>query len=220
MQYKIVGTSHVAKESQTLIKEAFLEYKPQIIAVELDRHRLQGLLTKQKQKLGLSAIRQFGIGGFLFALIGKIMQEKIGKHLGVRPGEEFLYAIKLAKQNDLKVALIDQDINITLRNLKKVPFKEKFKIVIDSIRKKELRKIDLTKVPQEELLEELIGWMKTRYPMLYKVLVDDRNKYMASQIRAISLQHNQKVLAIVGAGHKKGMLEELNKMQADQITKL
>ena len=66
--------------------------------------------------------------------------------------------IKLAKKKNIEIALIDQDIEITLKRLsQELTWKEKFKFIIDLIkaaifRKKELD-FDLTKVPKKKVIK-------------------------------------------------------------------
>ena len=217
-RYMLIGTSHVAQESKQKIKKAFSEFQPDIIAIELDKQRYSALVNKEKSSMGISAIRQLGITGYLFALIGKFVQKRVGNMVGMNPGEEMLLGATLAKNNKLQLALIDQDVKITLRGLsKKVPFSEKMRMVKDFLfapfSKQEKVKLDLTKVPPSELIEKLMGQMRKSYPRFYAVLVEDRNKYMAKQIFLI-LRNNpeKKIMAIVGAGHEEGIHRNLNSL--------
>jgi len=128
----------------------------------------------------------------------------------MRPGEEMLTAIKLAKKYKLKIALIDQPIQITFKRLSKnITFKEKFRFVVDIlaslISQKKRIKIDLTKVPEKNLIKRMIKEVKMRYPNVYKTLIYERNIYMAQQLTQL-LQSNKKILAIVGAGHEDELL--------------
>lgn len=69
-----------------------------------------------------------------------------------------------------------------------------------------LNNFDLSKVPAEEVIEKLVGQMKKKYPSVYKTLISDRNKYMVRALVKLMRKHpDKKILAVVGAGHKKGM---------------
>jgi len=58
--------------------------------------------------------------------------------------------------------------------------------------------------------------LKKRYPKIYKVLVDDRNRYMAKKLAKIVMKEpNKKILAVVGAGHKKELEEFVYKYLND-----
>jgi len=71
---------------------------------------------------------------------------------------------------------------------------------------------NINTVPNQDMLTGMMSKVKHVYPSVYKILVDDRNKYMATNLHNIMLKHpEQKVLAIVGAGHVDGMIDYLKK---------
>jgi len=224
-RYLLIGTSHVSKESQKKIKEAFNEFKPDIIAIELDRQRFNAMMSNQKSSLGFSALRQIGLTGYIFAVIGRLIQKKIGDVVGMNPGAEMLLGAKLAKNNQLPLALIDQDVSVTLKGLSKgVSFREKMRIVGDVIfapfSKKNKVKIDLAKIPPSELIETLMEQMKERYSGFYKVLVDDRNRVMAKKIFKMLIEKSdKKILVIIGAGHEEGIKTYMKSLQASNVYK-
>ena len=130
-------------------------------------------------------------------------------------------AIKLAKKYKLKLALIDQDINITLKNLSKaLTFKVIFKLIKDSIkglitRKKIVEPFDLKKVPPNETIEKILKIVEKEYPSVYKALIEDRNDVMAKSLNKIlTLNPNKKIVAIVGAGHEKAIVNILKGIKA------
>ena len=125
----IIGTSHIAKQSEVDIKNAFLSIQPDFIAIELDKDRLQSLLSPQKKSMpSISLVRQVGLVGFFFVVIGAYAQKKLGKLVGVTPGADMLYAVNLAKNNKLSLALVDRPIHQTLRRLSKAfTLKEKMR---------------------------------------------------------------------------------------------
>jgi len=224
MNLTIIGTSHIAKQSINEIKTAINENKPDIVAVELDLQRASTLMSEERSKISIRDILKIGVKGYLFVKIGQYVQQKLGKMVGIAPGSEMKTALKLAHQNKLQVALIDQPIQITLKNFSKnLTWKEKFRFVGDFFkgiffRKKQLKELgldnfDLTKVPEEEVIEKMIGQLKKRYPNLYKTLITDRNKYMVKKlVRLLRSNPDKKILCIVGAGHKKGMEKLLLKV--------
>lgn len=217
----LIGTSHIAKESLMEVKKAVEEKSPEIIAIELDKNRFKALVSKKKDKITLRDILKIGVKGYIFSMIGAWGEKKLGKVVGVEPGSEMITAVKLAKQKNLKVALIDQDISITLKRFSsQLTWKEKFNFVVDIVRgvlfrKSEMKKLgienlDLTKVPKETLIKKLVKRVKERYPSVYRVLIEERNVVMARNIKTIMMNNPGKtVLAIVGAGHKEGILELL-----------
>jgi len=205
----VIGTSHVAKQSMEEIEKTIAQEKPDLIALELDPQRFQALLTNQKSRIRPADISKIGFKGFLFALIGAYIQRKLGKMVGTAPGAEMLHAVKLAKKNNIPIALIDQDIAVTLKRFSQsLTWKERFRFVIDLVKgifspKKNLVKFDLAKVPPKQLVKKLIRELKGRYPNIYQVLVEERNKVMIRNLKYLKKENlDKKILVIVGAGHE------------------
>jgi len=203
----IIGTSHIAKQSIDEVEEAIFKGKPDIIALELDRRRLYSLF-KEPDKIRIYDIKRIGIKGFIFSLVGAWAEKKLGKLVGVAPGSEMKKAVRLAKKIKIKIALIDQDIEITLKRFSKsLSWKEKWNFVVDVIKavfvRKNIIEFDLTKVPSRKVIKKLVGQVKKRYPNIYKVLIEERNNVMAENLRKImEMYPDKKILAIIGAGHE------------------
>jgi pheromone shutdown-related protein TraB len=214
---KIIGTSHIAKQSVDEIKKAINEWKPDIVAVELDLQRAAALMSEEKSKVTLGMILQIGIKGYVFAKVGQFVQQKLGKMVGVSPGSEMKAALMLARKEKLEAAFIDQPIQITLKRFSKyLTWKEKFRFVYDMLKgllfpKKQIKALgldqfDLTKVPGKEVIKKMMNMMKKTYPNVYRALVSDRNKYMVKNIVKILRKNpGKRILVVVGAGHQEGM---------------
>ena len=221
----LIGTSHIAEESIKEIKKTLEELQPEIVAVELDAQRAASLFQEEKRKISVRDAFHIGLRGFLFAKIGQYVQEKLGKKVGVSPGAEMKTALLWAQKNKKEVALIDQPIQITLKKFSQnLRWREKFRFVGDFFMglfagKKQLKKwnistVDLRKVPTQELIHEMMQQMKLRYPSIYKVLVEERNKYMVKQlVKLLREKQGKKIVAVIGAGHKKGMEELLKNVE-------
>lgn len=208
---KIIGTSHIAPESIKKVEKAILETKPDIVAIELDRKRLIALLSKDKHKLSYRDIRRVGFKGWLFALIGAWAEKKLGDKVGVSPGADMLKAVSAAQQTGARIALIDQDIEITLKKFSRsLSWKEKFTFLGDLFKGIVLRKgiqFDLSKVPTQKVIDKLIEDVRKRYPNIYRVLVKERNEYMAQKLAHIVKHYpDSRIIAVVGAGHEKEII--------------
>ncbi len=192
------------------------EDPPAIVCLELDRNRLHGLLHPKEKTAGFFELsRHVGMRGALFAVVAKWVQQHFGKQVGIEPGAEMLFTFKKAKGIKAKIALIDQPIEVTLRNFsKEFTGKEKLRLVWDIISspfsKGESITFDLSKVPKNELIVRMLEKLKERYPSMYKVLLEDRNIYMALRLRLLMVSEpNKRILAIMGAGHVEGVLKIL-----------
>ena len=234
MNYKtltIIGTSHIAAQSINEIRNSVQKHTPNIIAIELDKNRYKALISKKKQRnrLPLSAIKEIGFKGYLFAIIGRYAQKKLGTKVGIDPGSDMLEGIIQAKKHKLKLALIDQDMRITLKKFSKAfNYKEKWQLVKDifkaiffskrEIRRLGLTKIDLNKVPSKIIIKKLLHQFKQKYPNTYKVLVEERNHVMAKKLAKLMQKHpKDKILAIVGAGHEQRILEIVKKIYEHKV---
>ncbi|MFH1210718.1 MAG: TraB family protein [archaeon] len=220
----LVGTSHVSADSVREVERVILDVKPEIVALELDFPRFSSLLSPQKRKLSIWDVRKLGFRGFLFNLIGAWAEKKIGDIVGVSPGSEMLKAAHTANRTGADIALIDQDIAITLNRLtKSITWREKFRFVGDLLKgffvRKPVVNFDLRKVPSKEVIELLISKVKKDYPSFYRVLIAERNVYMSKNLYNL-LTLNKKVVAVVGAGHEEEIVALIKTYDQPQRTKL
>ena len=226
MKYKnlvFLGTSHIAKQSLQDVEKYIEDEKPDIVALELDNSRIKALMSKAPRKIQLSNIRTIGLKGFIFSLIGAWAERKLGSIVGVAPGSEMKQAIRIARKKNLKIGLIDQDIEITLQNLSKtLTWREKLNFLIDIVkaiftRKKELE-FDLTTVPDKKIIKKLTEHLKERYPNVFKVLIEERNKVIAGKIKNLmNSNQDKKILVILGAGHIDDVLDIIKGTKDSQI---
>ncbi|MDD3984598.1 MAG: TraB/GumN family protein [Methanobacterium sp.] len=215
---KIIGTAHVSKESVKEVKQAILLNQPDIVAVELDMNRYQNMIAekngKTKSNINIKdIIKKDKLSIFLVSIFLSYLQRKIGDNLGVKPGSEMIIAIETAEEIGAKIALIDRDINITLkRALNEMSFIEKAKFVFGIIAsffsKDELD--DVESIKDENTIAEVMKYFKEMSPKAYNVLVSERDAYMANMLRNID---GENIVAVVGAGHKKGIKEYLEHPQ-------
>jgi pheromone shutdown-related protein TraB len=213
----IIGTSHIAKDSVAYVKEQIEKIQPDIVALELDHGRAYALKHKIRRPKNLTILQSLGVMGFLFYIVGETIQKKLGKIVNIDPGSEMIVALETAEKETALIVLIDRNINITLKRLSKY-FKKReiFKLIVDIIKgvfkKGPIEKMDFSKLPPEDIINEVLEQTRKRYPSLYKVLIDERDKYMAKRLYEISsLYPDKKIIAVTGAGHVKGILHYLNK---------
>lgn len=209
---RIVGTSHISEQAARSVRKAYEEFQPDIVAVELDRRRLQALQTYvpgQKTSLPPGTLRKVGLTGFLFMLIGGWLQKKLAGIVKVQPGLDMLEAVQLAQKDGKEIALVDRDVLLTMQRLSRAfGAREKMRMFLDIFRAPFMRKyrFRIDEVPPKELILELMGLMQERYPGLYRVLVEERNMVMAGNVERLCEKHPEKrILLVVGAGHEDGI---------------
>lgn len=205
---EIIGTAHISQKSVDEVEERIRTSNPAVVAVELDLARMDGLLD-QKEIPVVDLIKSNNSFIALMNIMLSFFQRKMGNDVGVKPGKEMLRGMEVAKELGIQTALIDRDIQITLkRTLSKMSFFEKLRIIKELIFSFFSEPEDLTKeveeVKKEENLEEIIMSMKSFSPNVYKTLVDERDAYMAHKIIQLEKEFGN-VLVVIGAGHKKGV---------------
>ncbi len=208
----LVGVGHVF-DIKAKVKEMVLAYGPEVVGVELDVNRYEGLKRKVKKdsRLGVP---------FIFQVLGKI-QDQIASNYNVMAGEEMLSAVKAANETGARVALIDMDLNTIVqrfRDPKTIPEKLKllFSIAVGILFAKSGKKKGKTTTLEGEIEnferepQKYIDELEREFPVLKHELIDRRNEYMSRSI--VELNHKyKKIMAVVGAGHLGGMERILRK---------
>ena len=212
----ILGTAHVSKNSLEDVKSFFTFFKPTSVAVELCKPRYEAISQPNRWKnLDISQIvKQKKIWLLTSNLILLIFQKKIGEQTGVMPGDEMKLAIELAKKNNLKLLLVDRNIQVTLsRAWGRVGFFSKFwlfsfltsSIFINesSIDEKEIENLKKT-----DALEGFIDTLPKQYSSLKNVILDERDIYISESLKKefnIKKGKKEKTLVVLGAAHLKGV---------------
>ena len=222
---RILGTAHVATASVEAVRHHIAEYQPDIVAVELCKSRHEALTSDRRlDKEGL--LRVVKEGKAPLVLIQSLLaaeQRKLGLDEGQQPGAELIAAVEEAKAAGLEVALVDRDIQVTLRRAwKNMRFIEKFRVLKSLLGQDDEEEVpDVnTLLDDSDLLSSLMEELRGFSPGAGKVLIDERDEYLATKISALNTE--KKVLAVVGAGHLAGIKEYLveNKCDINRIQQL
>jgi len=215
VQIHLVGTSHIAEQSLRDVERAFAEIKPTIVAIELDKGRMHALLHPELRTAPrILDIPRIGFKGWLFAVLGHWVEHKLGQSVGVAPGADMLKAVQLARGTGARIALIDRPIESTLSRLSSaITWREKGRFFVDMVtapfRKTPLT-FDLRTVPDAAMITKLLEQVAPRYPSVYRVLVTERNKYMADRLKQLAATHPEsRMVVVIGAGHIAGVHEIL-----------
>ena len=200
----LIGTAHIFKESVDEVKETIISEMPEAVCIELDPKRYYGLLTGQRMSF-VDIVKAKGIKtGVIAGFLGYV-ERKLGEDMGVFPGKEMITAAQYCKNINARLYLIDRDAEITVEKMTRIPFKEKLTLVkalILSPFQKEKIRLDLNK----ENIESLIEGLRKLSPYLYRVLIEERDQFMAEKIKKIE---EKRIVVVVGAGHVKGILERI-----------
>ena len=210
---RILGTAHVSTASVEAVREQISTYQPERVAVELCDSRYQALTSDRRlDKEGLLKVVKEGKAPLvLLQSLLAAEQRKMGLDEGQQPGAELLAAVQEAEAAELEVALIDRDIQTTLRRAwKKMRFREKVRILWSLLGEDEDE--DAPEVSEllenQDLLTSLMEELRTFSPGAGLVLIDERDSYLAGKL-ALLHDGKKKTLAVVGAGHLKGIEKHL-----------
>ena len=134
-------------------------------------------------------------------------QRRIGLELGVPPGTELLEAIQVAEARGIPVELCDRDVRTTLlRAWRSMPFFQKARLVLGSagggLDAIELDEDELRELRRLDVITGLLDELGQAFPSLKRVLIDERDAYLAERMRRST---GRRVVAVVGAGHVPGI---------------
>ena len=214
----LIGTAHISKDSVEEVKKAIEKYKPDIVAIELCQRRYDSITKKDNwENTPVTHLLKSNNAYFMLAqtFLGSI-QRKLGKEYGVEPGSEMIAAMQEAEKHKLKVALVDRDISVTLKRAwKKMGFREKFRLTWEFLKamigydEEELKELDLKKLMDQDVISSLMEEFGEIAPSVSDVLIHERDEYIAKKI--LDESKKGKVVAVVGAGHLKGIQKQLEK---------
>ena len=232
-QFTIIGTAHVSKESVSLVTRVIEEEKPDTVCVELCKSRYEALTKKDHWKdMDLfKVIKEKKAFLLLSNLMLASFQKRIGKKLGIKPGEEMMQAVQAAEKVGARIRLADRDIRTTLaRTWRHMGFWTKIKLIAQMVvsmgEVDKIQQEDVERMKNQDVLETLLSEIGEVLPELRNILIDERDQYLAYRTRTAP---GKKIVSVVGAGHVPGIkqhweksidLESLDKMpKKSRLTK-
>jgi len=209
----LIGTGHVFDLSAALI-DSFDKMRPDLICVELDRQRYQALLLRQSHPEQYRQARKNV--PFVYRVLAQF-QENMAQQYGVEVGSEMIAAIEYATSHQLPVEFIDVNAQQLFTKMwKSMPVSEKFRLLFSGIGSLFISK---KKVEQElqnfqKDFDRYIEEIGNKFPTIKKVLIDDRNEYMAKKIEHFSSQF-ERIVVCLGDGHIPGIHKILKSRDFD-----
>ena len=219
VRYTLLGTAHVSKASIDAVNAAIDSGRFDAVAVELDEQRHKALTQPDAlAQLDLvKVIREKKVAPFAANLALAAYQRRLAEQLGIEPGAELKAAATEAVARGLSLQLIDRDVGITFRRiLQGLSWWDRAKL-IGSVAgglfdREDVSEADIERLKEGDMLESSFGEFSRETPTLYASLIDERDRYMAAKLRERG-DGAKHVLAVVGAGHLKGMAKYLAEEQ-------
>lgn len=220
-QLFLVGTAHVSSSSVDQVRAAIEEENPDTICIELDSGRLQSKQSSWqnqdirkvfKEKKGFLLLANTALASF---------QKRLGAQTGISPGDELLGAVSLAKEKGIPISLCDRDIQTTFRRAwAKSGLWNKCKLLATLISTafsdEKISEEDLEELKKQETLENMLNEMAKELPSIKEVLIDERDIYLATKMFTAP---GRKKVGVIGAGHTKGILSALEKLDSGEKLK-
>ena len=209
---RLLGTAHIATSSVEAVRQQIAEYQPDVVAVELCKSRHDALVSDRRlDREGLLKVIKEGKAPMvLMQSMLSAEQRKLGINEGQQPGAELLAAVQAAEEVGCEVALVDRDIQTTLRRAwKRMKFREKWRLLTSLLEDDDEDDVDVNELLQDsDLLSSMMEELKGFSPGAGEVLIDERDTYIASKIAQLGTE--RRVLAVLGAGHLQGVSAKLS----------
>jgi len=210
-ELRIVGTAHVSQKSVDEVKAAIDEFKPDVVAIELDSGRFNALKKQARDPTVDDVLEVKNFNSLLIQWLLSYLQRKIGVDVGVEPGAEMKAAIAEAESRGIAIALVDRDIRLTLlRFWKSMGIIEKIKMIfalIYSVAEVDNGEaIDIESLKEQNVIDAVMVEFRKFSPNGARALIDERDAFIAHQLVLLKVQRPEgRILAVVGAGHRQGI---------------
>lgn len=213
----LIGTAHVSPSSVEEVKQVIEAEQPDSVCIELDQGRYEAIQKNDQWKdMDIVKVIKNGKAGFLFAnIILSNYQRRLAEQFNIRTGQEMLQGIASAEACGAQIVLADRDIQITFNRIwRGCSLWEKMKllttIIMSIIDDEEISEDELEALKSEDMLSAALSEMGQSYKGIKKHLVDERDQYLAYNIKNAP---GKKIVAVLGAAHVPGIKEELFKEQ-------
>jgi pheromone shutdown-related protein TraB len=219
----LLGTAHVSRASAEKVRELLESGDFDAVAVELcpSRHNAivnadalarMNLFEVLRKRKTLLVIANLALGAY---------QQRMAAQLGTDPGAEMRAAVDGAREQGLPVLLVDREIAVTMKRVYRgVGWWSRARLIaglVDSLlSRREISEAEIEKLKQGDMLESIVSEFAREARELYVPLIEERDRYMSLRLAAESTgngYHN--ILAVVGAGHLRGMREHLSALLED-----
>lgn len=209
----LLGTAHVSRSSAEAAEALIAGEAPDSVCVELCPSRYQSIRQeKQWRDMDIVKVIKEKKAFLLFAnLLLASFQRRIGDKFGIKPGEEMIRAIDAGEAAGAEITLADRDITVTLsRTWRSTGFWSKIKLLFQLVLSMggvdDIEEADIEQMKQTDMLESVLLEVEKSHPSLRKILIDERDQYLAQKI---ARARGPKIVAIVGAGHIPGIQKYL-----------
>lgn len=209
----LLGTAHVSPASARAVQALVATGGFDAVAIELCDSRQRAMLDPDALgKLDLFSVIRSGQAPMVGASLALgAYQQRLAEQYGIEPGAELRAAIDGALDQGIPLILIDREIGVTLRRAyRSVPWWRRMELVggilASVLTREKIEESDIEKLKEGDMLESTFSEFAQQSGELYGPVIDERDRYMAARLRLLAAEGStRRVLAVVGAGHLKGI---------------
>ncbi len=224
----LLGTAHVSRASAEQVRQLIEGGDYDAVAVELCRGRYGALVDpKSLSQMDLfSVIRKGRVYMVVASLALSAYQQRLADQFGIEPGAEQRMAIRLARERNLPVLLIDREIGITLKRIATgLGWWKRYSLFVGLLSallsREDVTEEEVERLKDGDVLETAFAEFAADRGDLYVPLIEERDRYMAAKLRQETERSRaRRVLAVVGVGHLKGVERNLKEDRSNPASVL
>ncbi|MGF1547830.1 MAG: TraB/GumN family protein [Thiotrichales bacterium] len=213
----LLGTAHVSRQSAEAVTRLLDSGDYDQVAIELCESRHTQIQDPDHlARMDLFRVVREGKAAMVLASLALgAFQQRLAEQFGIDPGAEMRAAMRASDQHQLPLHVVDREIGVTLKRVyRSVPWWKRSTIfaglVASAITREKIEEADIERLKQGDVLESTFQEFSEQSQEIYQPLIAERDRYMALNLFNIAREQTPRhLLAVVGAGHLKGLAEHL-----------
>lgn len=213
---RLLGTAHVSRASADAVHSEIATGNWDTVAIELCDSRFKTFENPDAlQKMDLYQVIKSGRAPMVTAILAMgAFQQRIADQFDIEPGAEMRTAIEQARANNCELELIDREIGTTLKRIyRNVPWWRRLYLfsglITSVVVHEEIDEEDIERLKEGDLLETTFAQFAETAAEIYEPLITERDRFMGAKLRRLAAEGPERILAVVGAGHLKGLEQDL-----------
>lgn len=234
----IVPTSHISENSSRKVIQVIENVNPDVIAVELDKNRLQKLKERENGNVSNMNFKDvlfdesIPLKGKLllypFSKVQSLASSKVGIDI---TGVDMLAGVNASEEKEIPLALVDQKLDRTVERFSsEVSALHLSKMMVYFLISYIVLKLSSSNNSNDLLnpdnmdMDQLLDEMETTLPTFKKVFIDERNEVISNHMIKLldtdsgELKDISSIVLVIGAGHEPGIKEKLHKNSINTIS--
>lgn len=214
----LLGTAHVSRASADAVAAELEGGSYDAVAVELCPSRYHAIVNPDAMaRMDLFQVLREGKGTMVIASLALgAYQQRLAEQFGIEPGAEMRAAVDHARAHHKPIWLIDREVGITLKRVYRgMPWWRRFELLssllASVVSREQVEEAEIERIKEGDMLESAFAQFADQERELFQTLIVERDRYMAARLRhEIETGQPRNVLVVLGAGHLRGIGEQLS----------